>query len=24
MTIDHYIPLSKAGSNKTDNLRLAS
>ncbi|MEH1777094.1 HNH endonuclease [Nostoc sp.] len=23
MTIDHYIPLSLGGSNKTDNLRLA-
>ncbi|MEH1822105.1 MAG: HNH endonuclease [Nostoc sp.] len=23
MTVDHYIPLSRGGSNKTDNLRLA-
>jgi len=23
ITVDHYIPLSKGGSNKTDNLRLA-
>ncbi len=23
MTVDHYIPLSLGGSNKTDNLRLA-